>query len=84
MVGSNVLTGLVVPVHWFPDWMALLARATPFPSMLQAPVDILSGRATGSASLEVVATQAFWLIAMLLVGRLVTARATRKLVVQGG
>ncbi len=47
MVGSNVLTGLVVPVHWFPGWMAALATATPFPSMLQAPVDVISGRVTG-------------------------------------
>jgi ABC-2 type transport system permease protein len=84
MVGSNVLTGLVVPVHWFPDWMAALARATPFPSMLQAPVDVLSGRVTGWASIGVVATQALWLAVMLLLGRLVTARASRKLVVQGG
>ncbi len=84
MVGSNVLTGLVVPVHWFPGWMGTLARATPFPSMLQAPVDVLSGRATGWHSAEVVGTQALWLVAMLVAGRVVTARATRRLVVQGG
>jgi ABC-2 type transport system permease protein len=84
MVGSNVLTGLVVPVHWFPSWMSALATATPFPSMLQAPVDVISGRAGGWDGATTVATQALWLVAMLGAGRVVTARATRRLVVQGG
>lgn len=84
MVGSNVLTGLVVPVHWFPEWMAAVARATPFPSMLQTPVDVLSGRASGWAAVAAVATQCFWLVVTMLLGRLVLSRATRRLVVQGG
>lgn len=84
MVGSNVLTGLVVPVHWFPGWMRALATATPFPSMLQAPVDVISGRVMGWHSAATVATQALWLVVMIAVGRIVTARATRRLVVQGG
>lgn len=84
MVGSNVLTGLVVPVHWFPGWMKDLATATPFPSMLQAPVDVISGRVSGWHSATTVATQAIWLAAMMGLGRIVTARATRRLVVQGG
>lgn len=83
-VGSNVLTGLVVPVHWFPGWMRTLATATPFPSMLQAPVDVISGRVMGWHSATTVATQAVWLAVMITAGRVVTARATRRLVVQGG
>jgi ABC-2 type transport system permease protein len=84
LVGSNVLSGLVVPVHWFPGWMGTIARATPFPSILQTPVDVLSGRTTGWTSIETVAVQALWLIVMLVMGRIVLSRATRKLVVQGG
>ncbi|GAB3596045.1 ABC-2 family transporter protein [Angustibacter peucedani] len=84
VVASNVLAGLIVPVHWFPAWMRTFASLTPFPSMLQAPVDVLSGRDTGWAAVETVAVQVFWAVVMLGVGRLVLARATRKLVVQGG
>jgi hypothetical protein len=39
-VGSNVLSGLIVPVAFFPGPLRAVAYATPFPSMLQAPVDI--------------------------------------------
>ncbi len=84
VVASNLLAGLIVPVPWFPGWMRALARATPFPSMLQAPVDVLSGRVTGTAALTTVAVQGIWAAVTLGVGRVVLARATRKLVVQGG
>ena len=37
------LCGLFVPVHLFPEWLRIIAYATPFPSMLQTPIDVLSG-----------------------------------------
>ncbi len=84
IVASNVLSGLVVPVHWFPDWLRTLAAATPFPSMLQAPVDVLSGRVLGLDAAEVVAQQLFWVLVTLLAGRWLLARGTSRLVLQGG
>ena len=84
VVTSNILCGLVIPVHWFPSWLGALAAATPFPSMLQAPVDVLSGRALGVDALQVIGVQLLWLGATLLLGRAVLARATARLVVQGG
>ena len=77
---NGVLSGLVVPVRWFPDWLATLAAATPFPSMLQVPVDVLLGRAGWTA----VAVQALWLAGLLAAGRVVFAAGARKLVIQGG
>jgi ABC-2 type transport system permease protein len=84
LVGTTVLSGFIVPVHWFPSWMAALAAASPFPSILQAPIDIVTGRVQGLATLHVLAVQAIWLLAVLALGRVVLARATRRLVVQGG
>ena len=84
MVLSNILSGFIIPVAWFPSWLGAVAAATPFPSMLQTPVDILSGRVAGVAALQVVALQCFWLVVMLAIGRVVLTRATRRLVVQGG
>lgn len=78
------LCGLYVPVHLFPDWLRTLANATPFPSMFQAPIDVLAGRVLGAAVLEVLAVQLGWLVLLALLGRLVLGRATRRLVVQGG
>lgn len=78
------LAGLFVPVHIFPDWLKTFAAATPFPSMLQAPVDVLSGRVAGWAAVQVVGTQIFWLLVVGALGRLLLAAGRQKLEVQGG
>ncbi|WP_116949675.1 ABC transporter permease [Jiangella endophytica] len=84
VVAMGILSGLVIPVHWFPDWLATIAGLTPYPSMLQAPADVVMARAEGTAALGILAVQAAWLTGVLLLGRLVFARGARKLVVQGG
>ena len=77
-------SGLYIPVHLFPDWLKTIAYATPFPSLLQFPIDVLSGRVLGVDALLVVAMQAGWLVLLIALTRLLMARAARKLVVQGG
>ncbi|WP_238012378.1 ABC-2 family transporter protein [Dactylosporangium sp. AC04546] len=84
LVLTAVLTGLAVPVHWFPPWLATLAAATPFPAMLQAPIDILSGRVAGGAAVAGLAVQAAWLAGLLTAGSLIFRLGARRLVVQGG
>jgi ABC-2 type transport system permease protein len=81
---SNLLCGLYAPVPWFPGWLHALALATPFPSMVQTPADLLTGRVTGGAARLAVAVQLGWLVATVLLGRLILHRATHRLVVQGG
>lgn len=64
--------------------MVSLWVATPFPSMLQAPLDVLVERGTTGSLLGLVAGQAAWAAALLVLCRAVQRRAERKLVVQGG
>lgn len=81
---TALFCGLLVPVPWFPDWLRTLAWATPFPSMLQVPVDILSARVDATTALRLLAVQLGWVALTLAVGRLMLRLATRRLVVQGG
>jgi ABC-2 type transport system permease protein len=78
------LCGLFVPVHLFPEWLQILAYATPFPSMLQSPIDVLSGRVLDAAAAAVVASQLAWLVGLVGLARLMQWRAGHRLVVQGG
>jgi ABC-2 type transport system permease protein len=78
------LCGLFVPVHMFPAGLRAVLNATPFPSMFQAPIDVMSGRVLGADALRVIEVQLLWLVVLLLLGRVVMWRATRRLVVQGG
>jgi ABC-2 type transport system permease protein len=73
-----------VPVAFFPGWLQAVAYATPFPSMLQTPVDVVVERVSGVDLLVALGVQAAWAAALLAAGVLVLGRGTRRLVVQGG
>src|SRR5690606_20779324 len=80
----NLLSGFLIPIVWFPDWLLSIARATPFPSMLQTPVDTLSGRVGPLEALPLVAVQLVW-VALLAVAAWAMLRAgVRSVEVQGG
>ncbi|GEM33568.1 ABC transporter permease [Nocardia neocaledoniensis NBRC 108232] len=81
---GTFLAGLFVPVHMFPDWLRVVAMTTPFPSILQAPIDTLSGRAAGTQALTTVAVQCFWVLVIGLLGRVLLRAGQRRLEVQGG
>jgi viologen exporter family transport system permease protein len=77
-------SGFIIPVRFFPEWLQTLAYATPFPSMLQLPVDVFVGATTGTQLVATLAMQLGWLIALVGACYGVFSRGTRKLVVQGG
>lgn len=81
---SNVLCGMVVPVAFFPGWLHAVAYATPFPWMLQTPVDIAVERLSGVDAVIALGIQLAWAAGLLAAGTLVLHRGTRRLVVQGG
>jgi ABC-2 type transport system permease protein len=81
---SNVLCGLLVPVHFLPGWAQAFAYATPFPSMLQVPLDVANERYDDRALLGLLAMQVAWAVVLLAVAVRVFDRGTRKLVLQGG
>jgi ABC-2 type transport system permease protein len=85
MLLSGVLSGLYFPLRFLPDWCYLpLWLATPFPSLLQSPLDVLVERDPPAVQAGLVAVQAVWAGLILLACRAVQRRAERRLVVQGG
>ncbi|MEV4759192.1 ABC-2 family transporter protein [Micromonospora sp. NPDC049559] len=84
-LASGVLAGLYFPLRFLPDWAVLLLwAATPFPGLLQTPLDVLVERDPPATRLGLVALQLAWAGLLLLACRAVQRRAERHLVVQGG
>jgi ABC-2 type transport system permease protein len=81
---SIFLSGLLMPIAFFPPWAAKLISLTPFPYQLNAPVEIYLGLVSGPALLGVLAMQLFWFVALYALARLALSAGVRKLVVQGG
>jgi ABC-2 type transport system permease protein len=80
-VASGVLSGLTVPLGFFPRWAQVALWCTPWPAMLQAPVNVFVEQ---GSPVPLLLHQAGWAAVLLLGGRLLLRRATRRLVVQGG
>jgi viologen exporter family transport system permease protein len=84
-LSSGVLAGLYFPLRLLPDWLAVaLWVGTPFPSLLQTPLDVLVERDPPALQAGLVALQAFWAVVLLAVCAVVQRRAERKMVIQGG
>lgn len=81
---AQFLCGAFVPIVFFPGWLEGLCRALPFASMLQVPVEVWLGRHRGADLLAAWMVQLLWAAALLGLGRVVMARAVRRVVVQGG
>jgi len=82
---SSVLGGLYFPLRFLPaPIQTLLWVATPFPSLLQTPLDVIAERSTGADAIGLVALQAAWAVGTVALAALVQRRGERKLVVQGG
>ncbi|MER5497952.1 MULTISPECIES: ABC-2 family transporter protein [unclassified Streptomyces] len=77
-------SGMLLPLTLFPGVLGEIARALPWSSLLQVPVDVFLGKRTGWGLVEAYGFQAGWAVALLLVGRAVQSVATRRVVVQGG
>jgi ABC-2 type transport system permease protein len=85
LFSTTVLAGLIFPLHFLPGWLTwTIWVGTPFPSVLQAPLDVLVERGSVADRIGVIAGQAAWAVVLLALAVLVQRRAERRLVIQGG
>ena len=84
LVVMSVFSGFTIPIQFFPPWLAAIASATPFPSMIQTPVDVWIGALSGSSLVGALVAQLAWAAALLGLSYGLFARGTRRLVIQGG
>lgn len=84
MLASGFLGGLFVPLALFPGWLRTIASATPFPSIMMYPVDVVSGMGGLAHASGLVLAQSGWLALVVAIGQVLTRAGRRKLEVQGG
>jgi ABC-2 type transport system permease protein len=81
---ATLLSGLALPLAFYPTWAERIMTVLPWASMIQIPIDVFLGRHTGAGLAGALALQAAWLVALYLLGRGVLGVATKRVVVQGG
>lgn len=81
---SGLFVGLTVPISFYPQWLEIAIWCTPFPALMQTPIDLFAERHDTLTALAMLGHQAAWGLVLLLLGRWLLRRAERRVVVQGG
>ena len=83
-VAGDFLAGGYIPIPFFPDTLRRLVELSPFGAMQNMPLLIYSGHLTGDGLVRGMLLQVFWLVTLLVIGRVWMKRALGKVIVQGG
>jgi ABC-2 type transport system permease protein len=78
-----VLSGNLIPLALFPDWMQLALFVQPFAGMVDIPFRIYSGNLMGAAAWAGIGLQVFWSAALVAAGHAWIARVMKRLSMQG-
>lgn len=79
-----VLSGSLIPLPLFPDWLQPALRLQPFAGLLDVPLRIYAGHLVAPDALAGLARQAVWVIVLVALGRLLMVRVMARLQAQGG
>jgi ABC-2 type transport system permease protein len=80
----ELFAGAVIPLPFFPDAIRNVIELLPFASMQNTPFQIYNGFLAGQDILWSILLQIFWLLALIVIGKLLMKNALEKVVVQGG
>ena len=81
LAAMNILSGLLIPLAFLPDPILAVVNLLPFRAIVMIPGQIYLGQIP---IVEGLAIQAFWSVALLLLGGWVLSFGEKKVVVQGG
>jgi ABC-2 type transport system permease protein len=79
-----ILSGNLVPLPFFPNWIQPLLFAQPFAGLVDIPYRIYFGGLTGRTALAGIAQMLAWTIVLGFVGHRALSAAMNRLQVQGG
>jgi ABC-2 type transport system permease protein len=81
---TGLLSGSLIPINFFPGWLATAAGWLPFAGMASTPGLIFVGRVDGAEAARLVGLQAGWAVLLWLLARWAFRSAVRQLTVHGG
>ena len=80
----RILSGSLIPLWLFPDFVQSVSRYLPFQYTYQTPLEIYIGRIVPSHALSILVIQATWIVAFSILISIVWRRARHRIIVQGG
>lgn len=80
----NMLSGSMIPLWFFPEWLRNAMYCLPFVYMYQEPLSMYIGKYTPEECLIKLGIQTAWLTGLLVIFYFAQKRATSRILVQGG
>lgn len=80
----ELLSGLLVPIAFFPHWAQKVFAFLPFEHIASTPLQIYLGKLSGGAAWRALGLAWGWVIALLALGHVWWLRAARKITIHGG
>jgi len=84
MVVSDILSGLVLPLPFFPTFFQNIANILPFRYISDFPFRLYVGNIPLKEGVIGIVVQIIWMIILIIVGRILMKKALNKAVIQGG
>ena len=84
MVLSDLLSGLVVPIPFFPLFLKKISKLLPFQYISDLPFRIYVGNISINEGLKGLAIQIIWIIIIITIGYILMKKIMKKVIVQGG
>ena len=81
---ADFLAGGFIPIPFFPEPFRKIAELLPFAAMQNMPLRIYSGDITGMDAIHGIGLQLFWVLVMLIFGKLLMKHSLKRVVTQGG
>jgi ABC-2 type transport system permease protein len=81
---SWFLSGFLMPLRYFPDWVYNLCQLTPFPYTVNTVIEVYLGVLQGSNLIRALGLQLLWLCILFVTGQIVLRQGIRRLVILGG
>jgi len=83
-IGSDFFAGGYLPIPFFPDWLRIAVELSPFGAMQNMPLLVFSGHFYGDALVRGMLLQMFWLVVLVIIGRVLMRHALKRVIAQGG
>ena len=80
----RLLSGAIIPIWFFPDWLNKILSVLPFAYLYQLPLDIYIGKSTETEIIRGLSVQFLWLVILLSAFLYFERRVYKKVLVQGG
>ena len=84
MVVSDILSGLTIPIPFFPSYLQNISNILPFRYVSDFPFRLYVGNITINEGFIGIIVQIIWIIILIVIGNLLMKKALKKAVIQGG